>query len=167
MNGLTNRRASFLSTKIDQRDWKKAIIVRGKRKRPGRPPNEGEIAMATLKARRTDQIPRTTFSDACRLNRVDPGGTLEHACNVAAPAQPNTLHGCGHLDFLSAGYDTSTLFGRTVADRATAIAAMTDDHTAMFAGMARTAHNEGVEENPGRFEPLVAAGRSHTLGQMR
>jgi rubrerythrin len=41
--------------------------------------------------------------------------------------------------------------------------AMIDEHTAMYAGMARTAHDEGFEEIAGWFETLAKARRSHAL----
>jgi rubrerythrin len=71
-----------------------------------------------------------------------------------------------HLDFLIAGYDTSGQLESTVAELAIANAAMTDDHTAMCAGMARTAHHEDFEETAGWFATVAKAGRSHA-GEMR
>jgi hypothetical protein len=158
----TNWRASFESVKIVHHDWKKAIIVRGKAMRPGRPPHEGVIAMASLKGSRTDQSLRHAFSGTGRLNRLSASSAQATA---AAPVSPLRLR-AGHLDFLIAGYDTSGRLGIKVAELATAGAAMTDDHIATRAGMARTAQDDGFEETVGWFATMAKAGRSHA-GDMR
>jgi len=49
--------------------------------------------------------------------------------------------------------------GSSVARQASAIAAMTDDHIAMRAGVARTVHDEGIAD-------WCKPGRSHA-GEMR
>jgi hypothetical protein len=166
-DGPTHRRASFKSVKIVHRDWKKAIIVRGNRMRPGRSPHEGEIVMASLKGSWNNQNPRHTFSEAGRFIRLSPGCTREAAADgqreFATLAHAQGDLGDGHLDFLVAGYDTSPPLGSTAAELATAIAAMTDDHTAMFAGVACTADDEGIAD---WFETVAKAGRSHA-GDMR
>jgi len=72
----------------------------------------------------------------------------------------------GHLDFLVAGYDTSPPLGSTAAALATAITAMTDDHTAMSAGPARTAYDEGFEETAAWCKTMAITGRPHA-GDMR
>jgi len=116
--------------------------------------------MASLKGSRTDQSLRPVFSDAGRFNVVR---QRKHATHGHAAAD----HDSGHLDFLAAGYDTSPPSGNplesTVARLATAIAATTDDHTAMRAGVACTAHDEGIAD---WFETVAVAGHSHA-GEMR
>lgn len=76
-------------------------------------------------------------------------------------------HDCRHLDFLAAGYDTSSRLRTLVAELAAAGAAMTDDHTAMFAGMARTAHDAGFEEIAGWFatpaRPATQTSSKHVM----
>jgi hypothetical protein len=122
--------------------------------------------MAPLKASRTDQSLRHALSGAGRSSRLASsftrGSTSRARYEVATLVQPGT----GHLDFLIAGYDTSGLLESTVAELATANAAMTDDHTATRAGMARAAHHEGFEETAGWFATVARAGRSHA-GEMR
>ncbi len=122
--------------------------------------------MAPLKGSRTDQSLRHALSGAGRSSRLSPSCTRG---NETAPhheiAIPVRLR-AGHLDFLIAGYDTSGLLESTVAELATANAAMTDDHTATRAGMARAAHHEGFEETAGWFATMAKAGRSHA-GEMR
>jgi hypothetical protein len=152
--------------KIVHRDWKKAIIVRGKAMRPGRPPQEGVIAMASLKGSRIDQSLRHALSGARRLSRLSPsctrGTETDPHDGIAIPVRLRA----GHLDLLIAGYDTSGQLGIKVAELTTAGAAMTDDHIATRAGMARTAQDEGFEETAGWFATMAKAGRSHA-GEMR
>jgi hypothetical protein len=50
-----------------------------------------------------------------------------------------------------------------VARLASAITAMTDDHTAMHAGVARMAHDEGIAD---WFETVAITGRPYA-GEMR
>jgi hypothetical protein len=109
--------------------------------------------MASLEGSRIDQTLRHAFAGAARCSRLS--STLE--------ADQRELQGRGaiddnggHLDFLAAGYDTSppsgNPLGSSVARQASAIAAMTDDHIAMRAGVARTVHDEGIADwfKPGR-----------------
>jgi len=123
--------------------------------------------MASLKGSRTDQSLREAFSDARRINRRSPSGTQEAIVarrpSLAAQSHAAVDHNGGHLDFLAAGYDTSPPLGSTVARLTTAIAAMTDDQTAMRAGVARTVHDEGIAD---RFETVAITGHSHA-GEMR
>jgi hypothetical protein len=127
--------------------------------------------MASLKGIRTDQNLRPAFSDAGRVNRLAPSATQDASVadqrRRATQAPAASDHGGGHLDFLVAGYDTSppsgNPLGSTAADLAAAVAAMTDDHTAMHAGVAGTAHDEGIAD---WFEIEAMAGRSHA-GEMR
>jgi rubrerythrin len=130
--------------------------------------------MASLKGGRTDQNLRPAFSDASRFNRLSPSCARDAAAESqrqrATLAQAATDHDGGHLDFLAAGYDTSppsgNPLGSTAAALATAIATMTDDNIAMYAGPARTAHDEGFEETAVWFETVAINGRSHA-GEMR
>jgi hypothetical protein len=124
--------------------------------------------MASLKGSRPDQTFRHAFSDAGRCNRLSSSSTQEPMvrgrCTLAAQTQ--AANG-GHLDFLVAGYDTSppsgNPLGSTVAWLASAIAAMTDHHTAMHAGVARVALDEGIAD---WFETVAITGRPYA-GEMR
>ncbi len=125
--------------------------------------------MPSLRGSRTDHNLRHAFSDEGRFNRLyrdctqaaSAEGERELATLSQAAADRGAGYAGGHLDFLVAGYDTSRPVGNSAADLANEIAAMTDDHTAMYAGMARTAHDEGFEEIAGWFETLAKASRSH------
>jgi rubrerythrin len=67
----------------------------------------------------------------------------------------------GHLNFMVAGDDRVTPSGMSPPDLAARMSEMIDDHTAMYAGMARTARDEGFEEIASWFETLAKARRSH------
>jgi hypothetical protein len=117
--------------------------------------------MASLIGSRTDRDPFSNASGfSCfsrRCNRDGAGtGQLEFAVRTPAAFDRDG----GHLDFLVTGSDTSAQLGSTVAELAITIATMTDDHTAMFAGMARTAHNKGFEALAG-FKTPTNAGYPH------
>jgi rubrerythrin len=125
--------------------------------------------MASVKGSRTDQNLRHAFSDEGRFNRLNLSctqaaaaeGQRESATLAQAADDRGAGYAGGHLDFRVAGYDTSAPLGSSAVELATAIATMKDDHTAMYAGMARTAHDEGFEEIAGWFEILAKPGRSH------
>ena len=111
--------------------------------------------MASLKGSRTQTILIAAFSDAGRFDRLSRSSTAQGERAIEDNG--------GHLDFLVAGYDTSPPLESTAAELATAIAAMTDDHTAMFAGVACTAHDEGTAD---WFETVAITGRPYA-GEMR
>jgi hypothetical protein len=159
-------RASFKSAEIVHGDWKKAIIVRGKRMRSLRPPHEGEIAMASLMDSRTDQNLRHTFSDGGRFNRLSASRVRAAAMKDLRLRPSRTRFKTGDLDFLVLGYDTSSPLGRMATEQAMAIAA-TYDHTAMHAEMARVASEECFEEIADWRKTLATAGRSDVLENLR
>jgi rubrerythrin len=68
----------------------------------------------------------------------------------------------GHLDFLAADDDRVTSSEMSPPNFATCLSEAIDDHTAMYAGMARTARDEGFEEIANWFEALAKAGYSHS-----
>jgi hypothetical protein len=111
--------------------------------------------MASLEGSRTQTILIAAFSDAGRFDRLSRSSTAQGERAIEDNG--------GHLDFLAAGYDTSppsgNPLGSTVARLAYVIAAMTDDHTAMRPGVARTVHDEGIAD-------WCKPGRSHA-GEMR
>jgi len=67
----------------------------------------------------------------------------------------------GHLNFLVADDDSVTPREMSPPDFAARISETIDDHAAMYAGMARTARDEGFEEIASWFETLARARRSH------
>lgn len=73
----------------------------------------------------------------------------------------------GHLDFLVADDDSVTPSRMSPAAFAARMTEMIDDQTAMYAGMARTARDEGFEEIAGWFETLAKARRSHARRSRR
>jgi rubrerythrin len=123
--------------------------------------------MAPLRGSQTDGNLRHAFSDEGRLNRLylsfqqaaEAEGHGDLAAVVRSMADGGAGNARGHLDFLAWGYDTSA--PKPVAEFATEVTAMTEDQIAMYAGMARTAYDEGFEEIAGWFETLAKAGRSH------
>jgi hypothetical protein len=120
--------------------------------------------MASLRGGRIDQHPKHAFSDADRWNGPSTYciRDAEDHRNSATLAQGAIGYDGGHLDFLAAGYDTSppsgNSLGSTAAALATAIATMTDNNIAMYAGPARTAHDEGFEETAVWFKTVAITG---------
>jgi hypothetical protein len=110
-------RASFKSAEIVHGDWKKAIIVRGKRMRSHRLPHKGEIAMVSLMDSRTNQNLGHTFSDGGLFNRLSASGVraaeIEGQRECPSYTRSKADHDGGHLDFLTVGYDTSSQLGST------------------------------------------------------
>jgi rubrerythrin len=67
----------------------------------------------------------------------------------------------GHVDFLVTDDDNVSPSRTSPLDFAARMSEMIDDHAAMYAGMARTAHDEGFEEVANWFETLAKARCSH------
>jgi hypothetical protein len=107
--------------------------------------------MTSLEGTRTDEDPRQAFSDEGRFNRIflsfEQGAEAEghRDLSVKRPATTDSGVGSarGHLDFPVACYDTTRQLGQSAANT---ITAMTDE----YAGMARTAHDEGFDQIAGR-----------------
>jgi len=84
-------------------------------------------------------------------------GTRTRANLMAAEAAGYS----GLLAAIAAGNGEAAGFGMTRQDFAAEMNTMIEDNTAMYAGMARTARDEGFEEIADWFETLAKAGRSH------
>jgi rubrerythrin len=127
--------------------------------------------MLSLEGSRTDENLRRALLDEARFDRrylrhelaAEAAGHRDLAVMLRAAAKSGAAYASGHLDYLFAGDEltSTTPTARSAAQLASTIAAMTDEHTAMYAGMARTAHEEGFEEIAGWFEMLAKAVRSN------
>jgi rubrerythrin len=126
--------------------------------------------MLSLEGTRTNANLKHAFSDEGRFDRryldheqaAEAAGLFELAAVSRAAAGNGVCFASGHLDYLVADDRGSTPSGMSPSDFAAEMTAMIDDHTGMYAGMARTARDEGFEEIADWFETLAKAGRSHT-----
>jgi len=135
------------------------------------PPREDEGAMLSLEGSQTDVNLRRALLDEARFDRrylrheqaAEASGYRDLAAMLRAAAKSGAAYASGHLDYLFANDELvcTTPTGRSASQLADAIAAMTDEHTAMYAGMARTAREEGFDEIADWFETLAKAVRSH------
>jgi rubrerythrin len=115
--------------------------------------------MVALEGTRTETNLRYAFAEVGRFDRhllkqeraARLTGDREVAVLSRATAENGARVAAGHLDFLVAD-DAGVSPSET--------AAMIDGHTDMYAGMARTARDEGLEEIADWFETLAKAGRS-------
>lgn len=123
--------------------------------------------MVALEGTRTDTNLRHAFSEEGRFDRrllkqeltAEATGNLELAGLTRSAARNGACVAADHLDFLVADD----------AEKDASPAGMTtmiNDRTGMYAGMARTARDEGFEEIAEWFETLAKAGRSHA-GRLR
>lgn len=127
--------------------------------------------MVPLEGSRTNANLKHALADEGRFDRLylnheqaaDAAGYRELAALARAAAESGARFASGHLDHLIAGQQSAT----ATAGSPAAMAAMIEEHTAMYAGMARTAHDEGFEEIADWFETLAKAGRSHALRMRR
>jgi rubrerythrin len=128
--------------------------------------------MLSLQGSRTEANLKRAFSDEAQSNRqclayaqaAEARGFRDFAATLRATADDKAGYAVGHLDYLVAGYDPAAAgpAGKTANEAAAAMLAMTDEQTAMYAGMARSAHEEGFEEIADWFLTLAKTGRSHT-----
>jgi len=124
--------------------------------------------MISLEGTRTNANLKHAFSDEGRFDRLylnheqaaEAAGYRGLAVLARISAGTGARYAGGHLDFLVAGQDSATPTGTSTAEFAAAMTEMIDEHTGMYAGMARTAHDEGFEEIADWFETLAKAGRS-------
>jgi rubrerythrin len=127
--------------------------------------------MVSLEGTRTNANLKYAFSDEGRFDRrylcqeiaAQGAGLHELAALSRAAAGNGVCFASGHLDYLVADDRETTRSGMAPADFAAEMTAMIDDHSAMYAGMARTARDEEFEEIADWFETLAKAGRSHAL----
>jgi rubrerythrin len=129
--------------------------------------------MMSLKESRTEDNLRRAFLDAAlfdhRYSRcahaARAAGFHALADQIRAVADGEACFANGHLDFVLAA-DCNASFDsqrNSAFDMTADLAAMRDERTAVYAGMARTAHEEGFEDIADWFETLAKAGRSHAL----
>jgi rubrerythrin len=127
--------------------------------------------MLLLAGTRTDENLKRALLDEARFDRrylrhelaAEAAGHRDLAAMLRAAAKSGAAYASGHLDYLVAGDElaSSTPTGKSAAELAATIVSMTDEHIAMYAGMARTAHQEGFDEIADWFETLARAVRSH------
>jgi rubrerythrin len=120
--------------------------------------------MVSLEGTQTGANLKHAFAEAGRFDRrylnqeraAEAEGLSGFAALARAAAANGARFASGHLDFLVA--DTASV---TPSGFAAEMKTMIDDHTAMYAAMARTARDEGFEDIADWFETLAKAGRSH------
>jgi rubrerythrin len=125
--------------------------------------------MISLEGTRTNANLKHAFSDEGRFDRLylnheraaEAAGHRDLAVLTRTSAGTGARYAGGHLDFLIEDQDSAAPAGTSTAEFAAAMTEMIDEHTGMYAGMARTAHDEGFEEIADWFETLAKAGRSH------
>jgi len=127
--------------------------------------------MSSLRGSRTEANLRDAFSEEARSTRrclsyaqvAEAVGYRDLAAVLRATADAGDGNAAGHLGHLDDGHEAvaACLAGRTAEDLAVAVIAMTHEQTGMYAGMARTAHEEGFEEIADWFLTVAKAGRSH------
>jgi rubrerythrin len=126
--------------------------------------------MPLLEGSRTVENLKRALLDEARFDRcylrhelaAEASGHRDLAAMLRAVAKSGAAYASGHLDFLVANDErASTTPSKSVHELAVTIAAMTEEHIAMYAGMARTAHEEGFEDVADWFETLAKAVRSH------
>ena len=125
--------------------------------------------MVALEGTRTRTNLEHAFTEEGRFNRrilkqelaAEAMGFRELAALSRKVTENGACFASGHLNLLVADDDNVTPSAMSPPDFAARMSDMIDDHTAMYAGMARTARDEGLEEIADWFETLAKAGRSH------
>ena len=127
--------------------------------------------MADLKGTKTHDNLKAAFAGESQANRrylyfakiADVEGYPEVAGNFRETAEGETGHAHGHLDYLKKVGDPATdmPIGDTHLNLKSAVHGETHEYTEMYPGMAKTAREEGFEENADWFEPLAKAEKSH------
>jgi rubrerythrin len=125
--------------------------------------------MPSLKGTRTEQNLKDAFAGESRAKRrylclarkADVEGFKDLAAVLRWTAGRKTGHAHGHLDHLEEGSDP--VIGKPIGPagdivKAT-IASETREYIDMYAGMARVARQEGVDELADWFETLAKAGK--------
>jgi rubrerythrin len=146
---------------------------------------EGENAMVSpegvspdgvwLEGTRTGANLKHAFSDEGQFNRLyldqelaaETAGFPDLAKFSRAAAGSGARFASGHLDYLVAGNNRTTTSGMSRDGFAAEMTAIIDNRSAICAGMARTARDEGFEEIADWFETLAKAGRSHVRRMRR
>ena len=127
--------------------------------------------MAQLKGSKTHNNLKMAFAGESQANRrylyfakvADVEGYPEVAGNFSEPAEGETGHAHGHLDYLKKVGDPATdlPIGSTEENLKAAIAGETHEYTDMYPGMAKNAREEGFSEIADWFETLAKAEKSH------
>ena len=127
--------------------------------------------MASLKGSKTEENLKAAFAGESQANRrylyfaqkADVEGYNDVAAVFRSTAEGETGHAHGHLEFLEAVGDPATgkPIGSTRDNLKAASASETHECSDMYAGMARTARQEGFDEIADWFETLAKAGKSH------
>jgi rubrerythrin len=120
--------------------------------------------MPSLKGTRTEQNLEGAFAGESRANRrclrlardADVEGLKDLAAVLRSTAERRTGHAHGHLDYLQEVGDPAGPPGDILE---AAIASETHEYIDMYAGMARVARQEGVDELADWFETLAKAGK--------
>ena len=127
--------------------------------------------MADLKGSKTEQSLKDAFAGESQANRrylyfankADVEGQNDVAAVFRSTAEGETGHAHGHLEYLEQVGDPATglPIGSTRDNLKASVAGETHEYTDMYPGMAKTARDEGFDENPDWFETLAKAERSH------
>ncbi|GEP53883.1 rubrerythrin family protein [Reyranella soli] len=129
--------------------------------------------MPSLKGTRTEQNLKDAFAGESRANRrylclarnADIEGLKDLAAVLRWTAERKTGRAQGHLDYLEKVRDaagdpaTGTPIGPAGDILEAAIASETHEYIDMYAGMARVAREEGVDDLADWFETLAKAGK--------
>ncbi len=127
--------------------------------------------MPKLQGSKTETNLKEAFAGESQANRrylyfaqkADVEGFNDVAAVFRSPAEGETGHAHGHLEYLQEVGDPATgkPIGDTSKNPVAAIAGETHEYTDMYPGMARTARQEGFEEIADWFETLAKAEKSH------
>jgi rubrerythrin len=127
--------------------------------------------MTQLKGSKTHANLKAAFAGESQANRrylyfakmADVEGYPEIAGNVRDPAEGETGHAHGHLDYLKKAGDPATdlPIGSTEDNLRAAVAGETPEYTDMYPGLAKSAREEGFTEIADWFETLAKAEKSH------
>jgi rubrerythrin len=129
--------------------------------------------MPSLKGTRTEQNLTNAFAGESQANRrylclarnADVEGLKDLAAVLRSTAERKAGHAHGHLDYLEEGGDptgdpaTGKPLGPAGDILKAAIASETREYIDMYAGMARVARQEGVDELADWFETLAKAAK--------
>jgi rubrerythrin len=134
--------------------------------------------MPSLKGTRTEQNLKDAFAGESRANRLylclarnaDVEGFKDLAAVFRSTAERKTRRAHGHLDYLDyldyLEEVSDPAIGPTGEILKAAIASELREYTDMYAGMARVARQERVDEMADWFETLAKAGKWH-VGRFR
>ena len=136
--------------------------------------------MPSLKGTRTEQNLKEACAGEsrairrclCLARNADVEGFKDLAAVFRSTAERKTRRALGHLDYLEEGGDpagnpaTGKPIGPTGEILKAAIASELHEYSDMYAGMARVARQEGVDEMADWFETLAKAGKWH-VGRFR